>query len=777
MNRIRGARIHIDGVVQGVGFRPFVHGLAKRFGLMGWVRNTSAGVDIVVDGTEPTLSTFLDALENEAPALARIDKIHAETTAANGFKTFEIVLSEEIEGAFLPISPDVSLCADCLRELNDPQDRRYRYPFINCTNCGPRFTIITNIPYDRPNTTMASFDMCADCAAEYHDPDDRRFHAQPIACSVCGPNIWCEVHGTTVAEREAALAFARQSLVEGKVVAVKGLGGFHLACDATNPEAVETLRSRKLRIEKPFALMMPDLSTVEEHCFINEDERALLLARECPIVILERRPESDIASSVAPHQHTLGVMLPYTPLHVLLLEAAEDFPQALVMTSGNMSEEPIATKNDEARERLSRLADVFLMHDRGIQTRCDDSVVRIAEKDIYPLRRARGYAPYHVHLGWDSPSILAAGGELKNTFCLTRERYAFLSHHIGDMENFETLQAFEESVRHFEGLFRVRPSVLAYDLHPDYMATRYALERASREDLPIVGVQHHHAHVAACMAEHNLPDDRPVIGVAFDGTGYGEDGAIWGGEFLLTNYVDYHRAYHLMYVPMPGGEAAVREPWRLALAWLKQIGLEWEEDLAPVRASEDEARRTLRRMLSLELNSPMTSSMGRLFDAVSSLIGVRQNITYEAQAAIELEAHVEADEEHFYEFAIQEEKIDPLPVIRAIVEDLRASVPKERVAARFHLAVAHMVDHVSRLLWKREGISDIVLSGGVWQNQVLLTHTMRLLSKSGLRIYLHRQVPTNDGGIALGQAAIAAHRVRQNQADSTVLAPSTAGRG
>ncbi len=762
VNEIRGARIHVDGVVQGVGFRPFVHGLAKRLQLTGWVRNTSAGVDIVVDGTEVALASLLDALKHEAPSLARIDKITAETTEVHDFITFEIVHSEEIAGAFQPISPDVSLCTDCLRELNDPQDRRYRYPFINCTNCGPRFTIITGIPYDRPNTTMASFEMCADCAAEYHDPNDRRFHAQPIACPLCGPEIWCEVRGEIVAKREAALTFARQSLVDGKIVAVKGLGGFHLACDATNPEAVETLRSRKLRIEKPFAVMMPDLATVEAHCLVNEDECALLTSRERPIVILERRPQSQIAPSVAPHQTTLGVILPYTPLHVLLLETGKDFPPALVMTSGNMSEEPIATQNDEARRRLSSLADVFLLHNRGIQTRCDDSVLRISDEDIYPLRRARGFAPYHVKLGWESPSILATGGELKNTFCLTRERYAFLSHHIGDLENFETLHAFEEGVRHFEELFRVQPSVLAYDLHPDYMATRYALERADHEGLPVVGVQHHHAHIAACMAEHGLPGDRPVIGVAFDGTGYGEDGAIWGGEFLLADYSDYRRAYHLTYVPMPGGEAAVREPWRLALAWLQQTGLEWEDDLAPVRASTHEARQTITRMLNIELNSPLTSSMGRLFDAVSALIGVRQRINYEAQAAIELEANVAADEESAYAFALRDGEVDPSPVIQAIVTDLRAGVPKERIAACFHLAVADMVNDVCRLLCKEEGFSDVVLSGGVWQNQVLLKHTLRLLRQSGVSVYFHRRVPTNDGGIALGQAAIAAHRTDQN---------------
>lgn len=759
MNENRGARIHITGIVQGVGFRPFVYSLATRLSITGWVRNTSAGVEIEVDGAPEALDTFVHTLREEAPPLARIDEFHVQERAPNSFSDFEIIHSETIADAFQPISPDVSLCADCLRELLDPGDRRYRYPFINCTNCGPRFTIIKDIPYDRPHTTMAPFEMCPECASEYKDPLDRRFHAQPVACPVCGPHIWLEVDGESVAEREEALQAARRLLREGKILAVKGLGGFHLACDATNPDAVATLRRRKLRVDKPFALMMPDLATVEAHCLFDDAERELLQSHQRPILILFRRSESNVAQEVAPGQDTLGVMLPYTPLHVLVIEPEEDFPPALVMTSGNLSEEPIAIENEEARERLNDLADAFLLHDRRIHTRCDDAVVRTFDGAMYPLRRARGYVPFPVLLPWKLPPILAAGAELKNTYCLTRGRYAFLSHHIGDMENYETLCAFEDGVDHYERLFRVKTEILAYDLHPDYMATRYALARAEREGLTAEGVQHHHAHIAACMAEHGLSGERPVIGVSFDGTGYGEDGAIWGGEFLLADYRQYERPYHLTYIPMLGGEAAVRQPWRLALAWLTQADLDWEEDIAPIETAGSEAREMLKRMFEIRINTPLTSSMGRLFDAVSSLANVRQEINYEAQAAIELEALVDPDEEGAYPFALVDENIDPVPVIREIVDDLRAGVSVPKIAARFHNGVAHMVDQVCRAIRDQSEVDEVALSGGVWQNMVLLSRTVQLLRQSGFKIYVHRQVPTNDGGLSLGQAIVAACRL------------------
>ena len=590
-NEAQGLSIHITGIVQGVGFRPFVYGLAVRTGLSGWVRNTSSGVDIEVDGPAAALDGFTAALRNELPPLARIDSLVATPRPADGFTGFNILASQAQEGAFQPISPDMAICSDCRRELFDPADRRYRYPFINCTNCGPRFTIIRDIPYDRPLTTMAPFPLCSDCAAEYHNPLDRRFHAQPVACPACGPRVWLERPGETaeLAGGDHALAAARALLGKGAILAVKGLGGFHLACDATNDAAVATLRRRKLRVDKPFAVMLPDLDAVRRHCLLSETEAALLSSPGRPIVIVPRHLDSTIAAAVAPGQTTIGVMLPYTPLHYLLLERAAGFTEALVMTSGNLSEEPIAYSNEAARERLGALADAFLLHNRDIYTRCDDSVVRVVKKrettdftddtdleaagengaraikapvarasHTLPLRRSRGYAPYPVRLPWSAAPLLATGAELKNTFCLTRDDYAFLSHHIGDLENYETLVAFLDGVTHMERLFRARPQAIAYDLHPNYLATRYAQERAEREGLPAIGVQHHHAHIAAGMAEHGLPPDAAVIGVAFDGTGYGDDGAIWGGEFLVGGYGGYERAAHLRYSLLPGGDRAVR---------------------------------------------------------------------------------------------------------------------------------------------------------------------------------------------------------------------------
>jgi hydrogenase maturation protein HypF len=788
MSGLRGASIHITGIVQGVGFRPFVYSLAKRFALTGWVRNTSAGVDIEVDGTKSAIDDFLQALKNELPPLARMDDLQVTWRDANGFTTFEIVHSEAVAGAFQLISPDVSLCPDCLRELFDPKDRRYRYPFINCTNCGPRFTIITDIPYDRPNTTMAPFAMCPDCAAEYLNPLDRRFHAQPVACPVCGPHVWLEesnekreksnsllVSHDSFLHDAAAITEAYRLLAEGKIVAIKGLGGFHLACDATNPQAVIELRNRKLRVDKPFALMMPDLETVEKHCFVNDAERELLESRQRPIVLLNRRPESTVAAEVAPWQDTLGVMLPYTPLHYLLLTDDRSLITALVMTSGNLSEEPIATDNDEARQRLASLADAFLMHNRDIRTRCDDSVVRVLNDQLsvtsdqsritdhwslitYPLRRSRGYAPDPIQLPFDAPALLATGPELKNTFCLTRERYAFLSHHIGDMQNYETLRSFEDGVTHFERLFRIKPEAIAYDLHPNYLSTRYALQRAERDNLPTFAVQHHHAHIAACMAEHGLTGESLLIGVAFDGTGYGEDAAIWGGEFLIADYVGYQRPYHLAYFPLPGGDAAIRRPARTALALLWQLGLDWDERLAPTKDLCYEERMALRVQLERGLNTPLTSSLGRLFDAAAALAGVRQKVNYEAQAAIEFEALADPLEEGEYPFAVNRPEVQPRPAFEALRADVLAGVPLPVISARFHNGLAEMVREVCCRIRSESKLNAVVLSGGVWQNQLLLARTLAHLHREGLQVYIHRWAPTNDGGLALGQAAVAIAR-------------------
>jgi hydrogenase maturation protein HypF len=759
MSDLRKASLHITGIVQGVGFRPFVYGLATRYSLKGWVRNTSAGVDIEADGTQETLNSFVHALKTELPPLARIDSLDVSFGTPGLFNTFEIVRSEAVEGAFQPVSPDVCVCDDCLRELFDPADKRYRYPFINCTNCGPRFTIITDIPYDRPNTTMASFAMCPDCTAEYQNPLNRRFHAEPVACPNCGPTVWLEWtidNRRQTVEGDRAIHAAQKMLADGKILAVKGLGGFHLACDATNAETVDELRRRKLRVDKPFALMMTDFATIEKHCTVSHAEREQLESRKRPIVLLHHKPESNISADVAPKQDTLGVMLPYTPLHYLLLNTNGQLPTALVMTSGNLSEEPIATGNDEARERLASLADAFLMHNRDINMRCDDSVVRVFDEKAYSLRRSRGYAPDSLQLPFEVPSILATGPELKNTFCLTRKRYAFLSQHIGDMENYETLRSFEDGITYFERLFRIQPEAIVYDLHPNYLSTRYALERAERENLQAIGVQHHHAHIAACMADNGLDGSHPVIGVAFDGTGYGKDGAIWGGEFLVADYSRYERKSHLAYFPLPGGDTAIRRPARTALALLWSLGLDWDEELAPARELCYEERMALRVQLERGLNTPQTSSLGRLFDAAAAFAGVRQEVNYEAQAAIEFESALDKTELGAYLFEVKKETVDARQVILAMLADIRAGVSIPVLSARFHNGVADMVSQVCGQIRRETGLKEIVLSGGVWQNMALLERAVRGLSEDGFVVFIHHQVPANDGGLALGQVLVGA---------------------
>ncbi len=783
MTDLTGAKIHISGIVQGVGFRPFVFNLAKQHQLTGWVKNTSAGVDIQIDGQPTSIEEFTSALKTDPPPLAQIDSFTIQDCPANGFSDFEIILSESIQDAFQPISPDVCICQDCLRELFDPQDRRYRYPFINCTNCGPRFTIIKDIPYDRPKTTMAGFTLCPDCAREYHDPHDRRFHAQPVACPICGPHIWLETtdeNGNlqTIRKDELALQYVQEMLKDGAIVAIKGLGGFHLACDAANSLAVEKLRQRKLRVEKPFALMMVDIDAIMEHCEVLPSEHDLLVSIARPIVLLERKTNSNISPQVAPGQKTLGVMLPYTPLHYLLFSRSDPEmrqpARALVMTSANLSEEPIVTDNEEARQRLATLADAFLMHDRPIQTRCDDSVLRVFSpmSAPFPIRRARGFAPFPIHLAWKAPQILAVGAELKNTFCITHDDYAFLSHHIGDLENYETLQAFEKGIAHYERLFRVAPAVLVHDLHPNYLATRYALERAEQQQLVSLGVQHHHAHIASAMAEHRLPPEETVIGVAFDGTGYGDDGAIWGGEFLLANYAKYQRVGHLEYTPLPGGDAATRKPARQALAYLWRAGIDWDPKLPSVSALSSQERLALQAQLERHVNTPLTSSLGRLFDAVASLAGVRQQINYEAQAAIEFEALHDQDETGCYPFEIINQpieengsitkrmRLDPKPLIEAVVHDVLEKVSPCIISARFHNSLTNVVCEASSIIRQEHSINTVILSGGVWQNMHLLSKTYAALRLEGFKVLTHRLAPANDGGLSLGQAAIAAYQFR-----------------
>lgn len=771
---MNGAHLVVTGIVRGVGFRPFIYNLAQRYHLTGWVKNASAAVEIEVYGDASDLQAFSAAIKDQAPPLVRIEKIKITKRpprrghSGAEYGKFEILHSESTPSAFQPISPDLALCPDCLREMLDPKNRRYHYPFINCANCGPRFSVIQDLPYARSKTTMSSFEMCPECAAEAQDPTNRRFHDQLAACPNCGPKVWLEQYRATEKGGTAlhmqigdeAILRTRQLLAEGKIVAIKGLGGFQLVCNAKNPQAVAELRRRKLYGDKPFVVMMPDYETVKRHFHVHDAERVLLESSAHPIVLLRRRSISMIAREIAPGQRIIGVMLPYTPLHYLLLEKEKGYPEVLVMTDGNFSDEQTCTDNIEARERLADLVDAFLLHDRDIHLRTDDSIVRVFNKKTYPIRRSRGYAPFPVRLPWEVPQILAAGAEQKNTFCLTHENYAFLSHYIGDMKNYPMLKSFEQGIGHFEQLFRVKPEALAYDLHPGYLATRYVLERAEREKIPAIGVQHHHAHIAALMAERGLDGLRPVIGVAFDGTGYGEDGTLWGGEFLIADYAGYRRPAHLAPFLLPGGEAAKCRPSRTALGLLYSLGIDWDEALPTHKDLCYDDRTLLRSQLEHKIDSPLTSSIGCLFDAAAALAGARQQINYGAQAAIEFEALLDPDERSSYSFEYRHGLVNPKPVFEALIADVLSGVSVHRISSKFHNGLARMVSEVCRKLSDQYDLSEVVLSGGVWQNMILLTKTVQMLEKNGFTVHFHQQVPTSDGGLALGQAAVAAYRLK-----------------
>jgi hydrogenase maturation protein HypF len=727
-------QVRLRGIVQGVGFRPFVYNLALRLGLAGYVLNDSSGLIAEVEGPGAAIKAFLKALESEHPPLAWIQDRAVTSLPLNGDREFRIRPSVAETGKFALISPDIATCAECLADCTDPGNRRYGYAFTNCTNCGPRYTIIRDIPYDRPHTTMAGFTMCAECRAEYDNPANRRFHAQPNACPACGPELSAEI------------AEAQRRLAEGEILAIKGLGGFHLACDARNRAAVGRLRARKRRSDKPFAVMVRDLEAARELCAVDDAAAGALSGPRHAIVILPRCEGAGLPGPIAPGNPTLGVMLPYTPLHHLLFRGAAF--AALVMTSGNLSEEPIVVENHDARERLGGVADWFLVHNRDIYMRADDSVVRMFEGEERVMRRSRGYAPQTLDVGRELPELLACGGELKNVFCLTKGTHAILSQHIGDLENYETLVFFEETLANLKKLFRVAPRAVAYDLHPGYLSTKYALGLAG---LAKIGVQHHHAHIASCMAENGLTGE--VIGVAMDGTGYGVDGAIWGGEFLVASYAGFERRAHLRYVPLAGGDAAVREPWRSALGYAGAA-----ERLAGVAGHIGEQRlRAVQRMIATGTNTVMTSSCGRLFDAVAALIGLRYEVNFEGQAAIELEAIVDASCEERYGFDIGGEELDFRPMMERIVrEDAAPSV----VAARFHNTLAGAIHEMCLRMRRESGLKRVCLSGGTFQNMRLLGLVARALGASGFELFLHRRVPPNDGGIALGQAAIAAERMK-----------------
>jgi hydrogenase maturation protein HypF len=839
-------KVEVSGIVQGVGFRPYIYRLATENHLAGTIRNTSWGVSIEVQGEKPAVDAFISRLSREAPPLARITDIVTRDLACNGDRNFRIVASHAEETVRTLISPDVATCDDCLREMFDPRNRRYRYPFTNCTNCGPRFTIVHDIPYDRPRTSMAKFKMCGACQAEYDNPLDRRFHAQPNACWDCGPQLewWDRKVGRL--EGRDPIAEAVAALSSGQITAVKGLGGFHLAADATKPATVALLRERKRRVGKPFAIMIPNLRAAEDICQLSEAEISALQSVHRPIVLLLRRGSGDgleIAADVAPGNHYLGLFLPYTPLHHLLL--AEGKFKALVMTSGNLSEEPIAIANDEARSRLGGLADYFLMHNRDILLRCDDSVVRVlpthsiesepsrswpaeafnrkghkdqaqcAEK-IQHLRRARGFVPVPVFLNREVPSILAVGGELKNTICLTQGKHAFLSQHLGDLENLESYKFFAEAIDHLEKVLEIRPQLIAYDLHPDYFSTRWALQRT---DMPLIGVQHHHAHIASCMAENHL--EGKVIGFALDGTGYGTDGKIWGGEVLIAGYQGFKRAAHIEYIPLPGGAAAIHEPWRMAVSYLSHhFGNDFRKmDLPFLRETARPKLEMLQRALERRINSPLTSSCGRLFDAVAALAGIRQQVTYEAQAAIELEMainHREPVSHEAYPFALvpdpdapwsdtpleetamhndadsraevknrapetirgpatkedqaaakrknnsqndrQNLIISTCPMFQALLEDIRQGHSASVISRKFHHGLIKVFTQIAVALRHRTSLNRICLSGGTFNNLYLTSRLVSQLQSDGFDVFTQNEVPAGDGGLSLGQAMVAAHQ-------------------
>lgn len=705
-------RLRVTGVVQGVGFRPFVHGLASRLGLAGFVLNDGAGVVVEAEGDAAALDALERGLRDEAPPLARVESVTGVALAPLGENGFRIDASAATARTAL-IPADVATCDDCLRELFDPGDRRYRYPFVNCTQCGPRFTIVTAVPYDRPNTTMAGFPLCAECRREYEDPADRRFHAEPIACPVCGPRLSIPL--------EEAVGLLR----DGRIVAVKGLGGYHLACDATNEEAVARLRGRKLREDKPFAVMTSEPEALAEP---TADEAALLRSRARPVVLVRARPDAGVAPSVAPGSPWLGLLLPYTPLHHLLLH---DLGRPVVMTSGNRSDEPIATDDAEARERLGEIADAFLAHDRPIHRRCEDSVVRAA----FPVRRSRGHVPVALPLPVAATRpLVAAGPELKATFCVARGGDAFLSAHLGDLDGELAYRAFLADLDLYLEMLGVRPEVVAHDLHPEYLATKWALEQHAE----LVGVQHHHAHAAGCLAEHG--ERGPALALVFDGTGYGTDGTLWGGELLRCDLADFERVAHLEPVPLPGGEAAIREPWRVAAMHLELAGrpVPWERWPA-VRAS-------------LAVNAPLSSGIGRLFDAVAALLGVRDEVTYEGQAAIELELLAEGIEAEPYPWRLGR----GADLVAAIHDDLAAGRDMRELAAAFHETIAAAATEACA---EAAEPRLVVLSGGTFQNLRLLDSTRRRLEAHGFRVLAHRLVPPNDGGISYGQAAVAAARL------------------
>ncbi|MEW6185885.1 MAG: carbamoyltransferase HypF [Thermodesulfobacteriota bacterium] len=745
--------VSIQGIVQGVGFRPFVYHQALTGRLTGFVTNTSQGVELEIEGEETAVSHCLQTLQNSPPPLARITAFKASPLPLVNDPRFTIRESTPLAERSALISPDMATCDDCLRELRDLQDRRYRYPFINCTNCGPRYTIIRDIPYDRPKTTMAEFVMCRQCASEYHSPDNRRFHAQPNACTECGPRLFLHDGQGILLEPRDPIEECARLLGEGYIVAIKGLGGFHLAVDAVREEAVQKLRAKKHREEKPLALMARDVNKIGAFAWVDDEESEILESGERPIVLLLKKEPNLIAPSVAPGNRYFGVMLPYTPIHHLLMDYGFS---ALVMTSGNLSEEPICRENEEAFRRLKGIADYFLIHNREIYLRSDDSIVQKVGGRLRQIRRSRGFVPVPIFLKEPVSPVLACGAELKNTICLTKGDRAFLSQHIGDLENLETLDFFTQTVDHLKRILQIEPEIIVYDLHPDYLSTRYAL---GQKGVTLIGVQHHFAHMVGCMAEHGL--DEKVIGLSLDGTGYGLDGCIWGGEVLVGDLSSFERKGHLAYLPLPGGARAIKEPWRMAVSYLYQAYGErlWEVPLPFLKKLDRSKVETILQMIRRGINSPLTSSCGRLFDGVAALIGLRDTVAFEGQAAMELEMIQGKEEENPYPGEISQEKgvclIHPSTIIKGVVDDLWKGVSVPSISRRFHLTLMEKMARVCRMIRDETGLEKVVLGGGVFQNRTLLAGLEKRLTEEAFKVYSKALVPCNDGGIALGQAVAA----------------------
>lgn len=775
-------KILVKGIVQGVGFRPFIYNLAKSLNLKGTVLNSSEGVIIEIEGN--STKEFIERMKNEAPPLSQIMSVEVEELPYYGYKEFQILKSKD-EGKFTLISPDVSICNDCFKEMLDKNDRRFLYPFINCTNCGPRYTITKRVPYDRPNTTMAVFKMCPDCNKEYHDPQNRRFHAQPNACPVCGPHVELIFKNKKfkTTKNRSPIFETIKLLKKGNIVAIKGLGGFHIACDATNENAVNRLRFKKRKSNKPFALMAPNLQCIKKFCEVTPEQEEVLTSNKRPIVLL-KKINNILPYAISPLNPYIGFMLPYTPLHYLLFyyPYSKEFPnfEALVMTSGNISEEPIVISNEEAISKLSNIADAFLIHNRDIFMRVDDSVTHVlnqktilknihSNKDknryiTYFIRRSRGYVPDPISLNEDGPEVLACGADIKNTFTLTKGKYAIPSQHIGDMENFETLQFFEESLKNLKSVYRVTPVALAYDLHPMYLSTQWALKQ---EGIKKLGIQHHYAHTASVMAEKGLTSN--VIGVSFDGTGYGLDGNLWGGEFLIVNLEEFTRVGHISYVPLPGGESAIKDPWKISISYLKEsYGSDFNNYLEKIgflqKYSTDKIE-TILKIIDNKQFSPLSSGAGRLFDAISALIGVCDKNTFEGESAIALESIADSNIQYTYPFDIitgDTIEVDLKKTIRYIVKDLINGKTKRFISAKFHNTMVEIIHNVLKEIKQRYPINDVILCGGVFQNLYLLERTIVKLNENGFKVHIHEKVPTNDAGISLGQAYILRERVKKD---------------